>query len=166
MSTIHRHDISDEAWELIKPHMLGQRGQWGGIAEDNRRFINAVIWILRTGAPWRDLPAEYGTPRFRSMTPPTPFPRHSFFASNISSVIKWIGLPGNVFIRSSNSFVSRQARDVKSLRFGILLLFLLFTADHYTFILSQKRTKIYFDFETFFDTFYSCVDAEKVSHTK
>jgi transposase len=60
MSTIHRHDISDEAWALIEPHMLGKRGQWGGIAEDNRRFINAVIWVLRTGAPWRDLPAEYG----------------------------------------------------------------------------------------------------------
>ena len=61
MSTdIHRHDLSDKAWELIEPHMYGQRGQWGGIAEDNRRFVNAVIWILRTGAPWRDLPAEYG----------------------------------------------------------------------------------------------------------
>ena len=61
MSTmIHRHDISCKAWALIEPHMLGQRGQWGGIAEDNRRFINAVFWILRTGAPWRDLPAEYG----------------------------------------------------------------------------------------------------------
>ena len=61
MSTdIHRHDLSDKAWALIEPHMYGQRGQWGGIAKDNRRFINAVIWILRTGAPWRDLPAEYG----------------------------------------------------------------------------------------------------------
>jgi len=40
--------------------MLGQKGQWGGIAEDNRRFINAVFWILRTGAPWRDMPSEYG----------------------------------------------------------------------------------------------------------
>jgi transposase len=61
MSTmIHRHDITDNAWELIEPHLSGQRGQWGGIAEDNRRFINAVFWILRTGAPWRDLPSEYG----------------------------------------------------------------------------------------------------------
>ena len=37
-----------------------RRGQWGGIAQDNRRFINGVFWILRTGAPWRDLPPCYG----------------------------------------------------------------------------------------------------------
>jgi len=56
----HRHDISDEAWALLEPHLPGQRGQWGGIADDNRRFINAVFWVLRTGAPWRDLPPDYG----------------------------------------------------------------------------------------------------------
>jgi transposase len=56
----HRHDISDEVWALLEPHLPGQRGQWGGIANDNRCFINAVFWILRTGAPWRDLPPDYG----------------------------------------------------------------------------------------------------------
>ena len=56
----HRHDISNEIWALLEPRLPGQAGQWGGIAEDNRRFINAVFWILRTGAPWRDLPASYG----------------------------------------------------------------------------------------------------------
>ena len=55
-----RHDISNELWEKLAPHLLGQPGQWGGIAEDNRKFINAVMWILRTGAPWRDLPPSYG----------------------------------------------------------------------------------------------------------
>lgn len=56
----HRHDISDRMWELLEPHLPGRRGVWGGIAADNRRFINAVFWILRTGSPWRDLPADYG----------------------------------------------------------------------------------------------------------
>lgn len=58
--TLHRHEITDGVWALLQPHLPGQKGQWGGIAEDNRRFINAVFWILRTGAPWRDLPPEYG----------------------------------------------------------------------------------------------------------
>ena len=53
-ASYHRHDINDKAWEMLEPHLPGQRGQWGGIAQDNRRFINAVFWVLRTGAPWRD----------------------------------------------------------------------------------------------------------------
>ncbi|RRK01815.1 IS5 family transposase [Opitutaceae bacterium TAV3] len=56
----HRHDISDRVWELLEPLLPGRAGSWGGVAEDNRRFLNAVLWILRTGAPWRDLPEDYG----------------------------------------------------------------------------------------------------------
>ena len=52
--------IYEKVWELIEPHLPGQRGQWDGIAQDNRRFINAVFWVLRTGAPWRDLLPDYG----------------------------------------------------------------------------------------------------------
>ena len=59
-ASYHRHDISDEVWTLLAPHLPGQPGQWGGIANDNRKFINAVFWVLRTGAPWRDLPPDYG----------------------------------------------------------------------------------------------------------
>ena len=55
-----RHDISDRTWALLEPHLPGREGVWGGIAKDNRVFINAVVWILRTGAPWRDLPPELG----------------------------------------------------------------------------------------------------------
>ncbi len=55
-----RHDISDELWELMEPHLPGREGTRGVTAKDNRLFINAVFWILRTGAPWRDLPPDYG----------------------------------------------------------------------------------------------------------
>ena len=60
VASYHRHDISDQMWALLAPHLPGREGVWGGIAEDNRRFINAVFWILRTGSPWRDLPPDYG----------------------------------------------------------------------------------------------------------
>ena len=56
-----RHDISDRLWNILEPHLLGRKGTWGGNARDNRLFINAVFWILRTGAPWRDLPPDYGS---------------------------------------------------------------------------------------------------------
>jgi transposase len=56
----NRYDISDQMWALIEPHIIGNAGTWGGNAKDTRKFINAVFWILRTGAPWRDLPSSYG----------------------------------------------------------------------------------------------------------
>jgi transposase len=59
-ASYHRHDISDVLWKKIEPHLPGRAGSWGGIADDNRRFINGVLWIIRTGAPWRDLPPAYG----------------------------------------------------------------------------------------------------------
>ena len=55
-----QYHISDITWRRIQPHLPGQKGQWGGIARDNRLFIDAVLWVLRTGAPWRKLPEEYG----------------------------------------------------------------------------------------------------------
>ena len=57
---LHRHDISDKLWAKIEKNLPGSEGHTGRPAEDNRKFINAVFWILRTGAPWRDLPPEYG----------------------------------------------------------------------------------------------------------
>ena len=55
-----RDDISNKLWSLLKPHLPGNRGSVGRPALDNRQFINAVFWILRTGAPWRDLPPDLG----------------------------------------------------------------------------------------------------------
>jgi len=55
-----RHDISDHQWELLEPQLPGRKGRTGRPAKNNRKFINAVFWILRTGSPWRDLPPCYG----------------------------------------------------------------------------------------------------------
>ena len=61
MSLAHRrHDISDHAWHLLEPHRPGRKGSWGGSAKENRPLIHAVFWIMRTGAPWRDLPPDDG----------------------------------------------------------------------------------------------------------
>jgi transposase len=56
----HRHAISDEDWDRIKDLLPGQPGQHGKVAKDNRLFIDAVLWIAKTGAPWRDLPERFG----------------------------------------------------------------------------------------------------------
>ncbi len=60
MSDLHRHDLSDEKWLLLKPHLPGSKGNRGMRGYDNRLFLNAVLWKLRTGCPWRDLPPCYG----------------------------------------------------------------------------------------------------------
>lgn len=60
MQAHRRHDISDHLWSLLSPHLPGSSGSVGRPAQDNRLFINAVFWILRTGAPWRDLPCDLG----------------------------------------------------------------------------------------------------------
>lgn len=60
MQAHRRYDISDKLWSLLSPHLPGKPGSIGRPAEDNRLFINAVFWILRTGAPWRDLPPDLG----------------------------------------------------------------------------------------------------------
>ena len=55
-----RHEISDADYRRIGHLLPGCPGQHGGIARDNRQFINAVLWIARTGAAWRDLPERLG----------------------------------------------------------------------------------------------------------
>lgn len=55
-----RHAISDADWDRIKSLLPGQPGQHGGVAEDNRRFVDAVLWVARTGAAWADLPERLG----------------------------------------------------------------------------------------------------------
>ncbi|WP_156802946.1 IS5 family transposase [Desulfovibrio sp. 6_1_46AFAA] len=55
-----RHALRDDQWERICEALPGKDTDPGRTSKDNRLFIEAVMWIAKTGAPWRDLPPEYG----------------------------------------------------------------------------------------------------------
>ena len=57
---MRRHEISDEQWDKVKNLLPGKPDDPGRTAQDNRRFLNAVLWIAKTGVPWRDLPERFG----------------------------------------------------------------------------------------------------------
>jgi transposase len=55
-----RRELTDAQWARIEKLVPGKEGDKGRHGEDNRLFVDAVLWIARTGAPWRDLPPEFG----------------------------------------------------------------------------------------------------------
>ena len=57
---MRRHEISDDNWSRIEHLLPGRPGGHGGVAKDNRGFINAVWYVAKTGIPWRDLPERFG----------------------------------------------------------------------------------------------------------
>ncbi len=57
-----RHELTDEQWACIRDHLPGKAGDPGRTAADNRLFINAVLYVLKTGIPWDDLPPRFGKP--------------------------------------------------------------------------------------------------------
>lgn len=56
---MRRDELSEEQWELLQD-LLPENGKRGGQWKDHRPILNGLFWILRTGAPWRDLPERYG----------------------------------------------------------------------------------------------------------
>ena len=52
--------MNEQQWERIRTELPGKLGDPGATARDNRLFVEAVLWIARTGTPWRDLPREFG----------------------------------------------------------------------------------------------------------
>jgi transposase len=56
---MRRHEVSDQEWELLK-ELLPPRKRPGRPPTDARKMLNGMLWILNTGAPWRDLPERYG----------------------------------------------------------------------------------------------------------
>ena len=52
--------LSDATWERMAPLIIGRPDQKGSTGGDNRMFVEGVLWIVRTGSPWRDLPEAFG----------------------------------------------------------------------------------------------------------
>lgn len=57
---MRRHEIPQDQWERIEGLLPGRPGNHGGVAKDNRGFINAIWYVAKTGIPWRDLPERFG----------------------------------------------------------------------------------------------------------
>jgi transposase len=57
---ISRKDLTETQWQRLKPLLPEPSPKGGRPARDHRTVINGILWILRTGAPWRDLPDRYG----------------------------------------------------------------------------------------------------------
>tara|TARA_B100001121_G_C18553876_1_gene556898 strand:- start:351 stop:782 length:432 start_codon:yes stop_codon:yes gene_type:complete len=55
-----RGDLTNEEWAIIEPLLPSERGRWARPAQDNRRFLNGMLHVLRVGCPWRDMHERYG----------------------------------------------------------------------------------------------------------
>ncbi len=55
-----RHEVTDEQWERVSPWIPRSTARTGRPARDPRTMLNGILWILGTGAPWRDLPERFG----------------------------------------------------------------------------------------------------------
>ena len=56
---MHRHVLPDREWNLLAP-LLPSRSRTGRAPKDHRTIIDALLWLAKTGAPWRDLPERFG----------------------------------------------------------------------------------------------------------
>ncbi|GCE90245.1 transposase [Komagataeibacter diospyri] len=57
---IKRYELNEAQWQRIAPLLPGKVGDAGRSGTDNRLFVNGCLWILRSGAHWKDLPERYG----------------------------------------------------------------------------------------------------------
>jgi transposase len=57
---MRQHELTDRQWEQLAPLLPPERPATGRPSRDHRTILNGILWKLRTGAPWRDVPERYG----------------------------------------------------------------------------------------------------------
>jgi putative transposase len=57
---VKRYELNEAQWQRIAPLLPGKAGDPGRSGRDNRLFVNGVLWVLRSGAHWHDVPERYG----------------------------------------------------------------------------------------------------------
>ena len=60
MGVLDRLMLSDGQWERMAAHVIGDERRRGSSGRDNRMFVEALLWVVRTGSPWRGLPDAFG----------------------------------------------------------------------------------------------------------
>jgi len=60
LMAMRRGDLTDQQWQRLKPLLPPEKPWTGRPNEDHRQILNGILWLHRTGAPWRDLPRRYG----------------------------------------------------------------------------------------------------------
>lgn len=60
LSPVNRGDLNDAQWRRLKPLLPPEKPHTGRPNKPHRTIINGILWVLRTGAPWRDVPDGYG----------------------------------------------------------------------------------------------------------
>ena len=55
-----RRELTDDQWEKLQPLLPPQKPRTGRTNRDHRLVLEGILWVLRTGAPWRDVPARFG----------------------------------------------------------------------------------------------------------
>ena len=92
--------LNDAQWERVAPLLPGKPGDPGRHGRDNRLFLEAVLWIARTGAPWRDLPNVFGRwntafRRFRRWAKKGVF-EHLFKALSADADFEYVMIDGTI----------------------------------------------------------------------
>ena len=109
---MRRHEITDRQWEAASPLLSGKATDSGVTAKDNRLFFNAVVWIMRTGCPWADLPDRFGkantvSKRFRRLAQKGVWQR--LFAALQAPELEWVMLDSTVVRAHQHSAGQKKA---------------------------------------------------------